>query len=127
MDKDPGRSKGLVLVVEDEPLVRMFAIHFVEDAGFEVVEAADADQAVAILEARSDIRIMFTDIDMPGSMDGMKLARAVRDRWPPIEIIIVSGHRRPVDDELPARAVFFPKPYDVDAVTAELNRMAALL
>lgn len=127
MDKDPGRSKGLVLVVEDEPLVRMFAIHFVEDAGFEVVEAADADQAVAILEARSDLQIMFTDIDMPGSMDGMKLARAVRDRWPPIEIIIVSGHRRPVDDDLPARAVFFPKPYDVDAVTAELNRMAALL
>lgn len=126
MSKDVGRSKGLVLVVEDEALVRMFAVDFVEDAGFDVVEAANANQAVAILEARSDIRIVFTDIDMPGSMDGMKLARAVRDRWPPIEIIIVSGHKRPVDDDLPARAVFFPKPYDVDAVTAELNRMATL-
>ena len=127
MGKDLGRSKGLVLVVEDEPLVRMFAVDFVEDAGFDVVEAADANQAVAILEARNDIRIVFTDIDMPGSMDGLRFARAVRDRWPPIEIIIVSGHERPVDSDLPARAVFFPKPYDVDAVTAELIRMAALL
>ncbi|MDR6819962.1 CheY-like chemotaxis protein [Neorhizobium sp. 2083] len=125
MGRDPLRSKGLVLVVEDEPLVRMFAVAFVEDAGFDVVEAADANQAVAILEARTDIRIVFTDIDMPGSIDGMKLARAVRDRWPPIEIIIVSGQRRPVDSELPARAVFFAKPYDVDAVTTELDRMAA--
>ncbi len=78
-------GKGLVLVVEDEALVRMFAVDFVEDAGFDVVEAADANQAVAILEARTDIGIVFTDIDVPGSMDGMKLARAVRDRWPPIE------------------------------------------
>lgn len=127
MGKDLGPSKGLVLVVEDEPQVRMFAVDFVEDAGFDVVEAADANQAVAILEARTDIRIVFTDIDMPGGMDGMELARAVRDRWPPIGIIIVSGLKRSVDDDLPARAVFFPKPYDVDAVTAELNRMAALL
>src|SRR4051812_49232020 len=106
MGQDLGRSKGIVLVVEDEPLVRMFAVDFVQDAGFEVVEAADANQAVAILEARTDVGIVFTDVDMPGSMDGMKLARAVRDRWPPIEIIIVSGHKRPVDDDLPARAVF---------------------
>lgn len=127
MGKDLGRSKGVVLVVEDEPLVRMFAVDFVEDAGFDVVEAADANEAVAILEARTDIRILFTDIDMPGSMDGMKLARAVRDRWPPIEIIIVSGHKRPGDDDLPARAVFYSKPYNIDAVTAELHRMAGLL
>jgi CheY-like chemotaxis protein len=127
MGKDLGRSNGLVLVVEDEPLVRMFAVDFVEDAGFDVLEAADANQAVAILEARTDIRVVFTDIDMPGGMDGMKLARAVRDRWPPIEIIIVSGHKRPVAGDLPARAVFFPKPYDVDAVTAELHRMATSL
>ncbi|KKZ84146.1 response regulator [Rhizobium phaseoli] len=121
-----GSGWEMVLVVEDEPLVRMFAVDFVEDAGFDVVEAADANQAVAILEARTDIRIVFTDIDMPGSMEGRKLARAVRDRWPPIGIIIVSRHKRPVDDDLPARPVFFPKPYDVDAVTAELDRMAAL-
>lgn len=125
MGRDPVLSKGLVLVVEDEPLVRMFAVAFVEDAGFGVLEAADANQAVAILETRTDIRVVFTDIDMPGSIDGMKLARAVRDRWPPIEIIIVSGQKRPLDSDLPARAVFFAKPYDVDAVTVELDRMAA--
>ena len=101
------------------------AIDFMEEAGFEVVEATNADEAVAILEARSDIRIVFTDIDMPGSMDGMKLAAAVRDRWPPVEIIVVSGHKRHIDILLPERAVFFPKPYDIDAVTATLNRMVA--
>ncbi|GGG22721.1 MULTISPECIES: response regulator [Rhizobium] len=127
MANGPVRNKGFVLVVEDEPLVRMFAVAFVEDAGFDVVEASDANQAIAILEARADIRIVFTDIDMPGSMDGMKLARAVRDRWPSIEIIIVSGHKRPVDSDLRTRAVFFSKPYDVGAVTVELNRMATLL
>ena len=101
-------------------------MEFIEDAGFEVVEAADADAAIAILEAHSDIRIVFTDIDMPGSMDGMKLAAAVRDRWPPIEIIIVSGHRRHIDLtlEMPARCVFFSKPYDVEVVTATLHAMA---
>jgi len=106
MGPDRARSKGIVLVVEDEPLLRLLAVDLVEEAGFEAVEAVDADQAVAILEPRNDIRIVFTDIDMPGSMDGMKLAAAVRDRWPPIEIIIVSGHRRPMDRDLPAGRYF---------------------
>ena len=119
--------KTTVLVVEDEPLIRILAVEFIEEAGFEVVEAENADEAVQILESRPDIRIVFTDIDMPGSMDGIKLAAAVRDRWPPIEIIVVSGHKRHVDIALPERAVFFPKPYDIDRVTATLHRMAATL
>jgi DNA-binding NtrC family response regulator len=118
-------KKVIVLVVEDEPLLRMLAADFLQEAGFEVVEAADADVAVAILETRTDIRIVFTDVDMPGSMDGMKLAAAVRDRWPPIEIVIVSGHKRPIDITLPPRSEFFQKPYDIDAVTATIRRMAA--
>lgn len=118
-------KKQIVLVVEDEPLLRMMAIDLVEDAGFEAIEAADADEAVRILEARADIRIVFTDIDMPGSMNGMRLAAAVRDRWPPIEIIIVSGHVRLSDIDLPDRSVFFSKPYDWQKVTAMLHRMAA--
>lgn len=118
-------KRPIVLVVEDEPLLRMMAVDLVEDAGFEAVEAADADEAVRILETRLDIHIIFTDIDMPGSIDGMMLAAAVRDRWPPIEIIIVSGHRRLDDVELPARSIFFSKPYDVSKVTAALQRMAA--
>jgi CheY-like chemotaxis protein len=118
-------EKAIVLVVEDQPLLRMLAVDFIEEAGFEVVEADNADVAIRILETRTDIRIVFTDIDMPGSMDGMKLAAAVRDRWPPIEIIIVSGHKRHIDIQLPARAVFFSKPYDIDAVTATLHQMAS--
>ena len=114
-----------VLVVEDEPLLRMMAVDVVEDAGFEAIEAANADEAVNILEGRDDISIIFTDIDMPGTMDGMKLAAAARDRWPPIRIIITSGHRVVPEANLPDGAVFFAKPYDIDKVTAQLRRMAA--
>ncbi|WP_037076456.1 response regulator [Neorhizobium vignae] len=117
-------KRQVVLVVEDEPLLRMMAMDLVEDAGFEAVEAADADEAVTILETRTDIRIVFTDIDMPGSMNGMKLAAAVRDRWPPIEIIIVSGQVRLDEGDLPERSVFFSKPYDWQKVTATLHQMA---
>ena len=109
-----------VLVVEDEPLQRMMAVDLVEEAGFEAIEAADADEAVRILEARADIRIVFTDIDMPGSMDGMMLAAAIRDRWPPIEIIITSGHIREQEVEMPVRGVFFPKPYDIRRLSQQL-------
>ena len=81
-----------MLIVEDEFLLRIDAVDMIADAGFEVVEAGNADQAIEILEARRDITVVFTDIQMPGSMDGLKLARAVRGRWPPIKIIATSGH-----------------------------------
>jgi CheY-like chemotaxis protein len=117
--------KLIVLVVEDDPLLRMMAADLVEEAGFEALEAGDADEAVRILETRTDVRIVFTDIDMPGSMNGMLLAAAVRDRWPPIEIILTSGHFNPKGLTLPERSVFFAKPYDITKVTATLQRMAA--
>lgn len=98
-----------VLVVEDEFLVRQVLQIELEDAGYEVILADSADAAIAILEARSDIHLVFTDIDMPGSMDGLKLAACVRDRWPPIHIIITTGKARP--REIPANALFIPKPY----------------
>src|SRR5207244_3272987 len=86
------KSKGpVVLIVEDEFLLRMDAVDMIAAAGFEAVEAANADQAIKILEARRDITVVFTDIQMPGSMDGLKLARAVRGRWPPIKIVATSG------------------------------------
>ena len=84
--------RPVVLIVEDEFLLRMDAVDMIAGAGFEVVEAANADQAIEILEARRDITVVFTDIQMPGSMDGLKLARAVRGRWPPIKIVATSGH-----------------------------------
>jgi CheY-like chemotaxis protein len=114
-------ERQVVLVVEDEPLQRMMAVDLVEDAGFKAIEAADADEAVRILESRADIRIILSDIDMPGSMDGMMLAATVRDRWPPIEIILVSGHIRQKEVELPDRGVFFSKPYDTTRLVRTLQ------
>lgn len=113
-----------VLVVEDEPLLRLMALDLVEDAGFQPVEARNADEAIAILEGRTDIHIVFTDVDMPGSMDGLRLAAAIRDRWPPIEIIITSGHIRLDDSSIPANTVFFPKPYDHAEVANTMMWMA---
>src|SRR5215208_997359 len=80
-----------VLVVEDEMVLRMRAVDIVEDAGFKAVEAVNADEALSILESRSDISLLFSDIQMPGTMDGLKLAHAVHDRWPSIKIILVPG------------------------------------
>jgi CheY-like chemotaxis protein len=98
-----------VLVVEDEVMIREFVAEELNDAGFTVVIATNADHAISILENRLDIHLVFTDIDMPGSMDGLKLAAAVRDRWPPVHIIITTGKVRPF--EIPANALFMPKPY----------------
>jgi CheY-like chemotaxis protein len=115
LDVPTGRVEmPTVLVVEDETLIRELVAEELEDAGYTVVIANDADQAIAILEARQDIRLVFTDIDMPGSMNGLKLAAAVRDRWPPVHIIITSGKLRPL--EIPANALFIPKPYVVAAM-----------
>ena len=111
----------VVLVVEDEPIIRLGAVDLIESAGFEVIEARDADHAIEILNARRDIRIVVTDIEMPGSMDGLKLAAAIRDRWPPIEIIVTSGKVRPSDDALPARGVFIPKPYNENNLVRALR------
>ena len=121
----PPKAHAVVLVVEDEPILRMMAVDVVEDAGFEVVEAVDADHAVLLLEERPDIRIVFTDIDMPHGIDGMKLASMIRDRWPPIEIIITSGKMKPRPEDMPARGVFFSKPYKPAEIAAELRRMAS--
>jgi CheY-like chemotaxis protein len=101
----------VVLLVEDETLIRLDAVDMIAAAGYEVLEAANADQAVKILEARADISILFTDIQMPGSIDGLKLAHAVRHRWPPIKIVTSSGHVKLTLDELPEGARFLPKPY----------------
>src|SRR5712672_4558619 len=113
----------VVLVVEDEMLLRLRAVDMVEDAGFTSVEAVNADQAIAILESRSDIDLLFTDIQMPGSMDGLKLAHAVHDRWPSIKIILVSGQVKPSDAERPADSRFFGKPLAVVQMIAELQAM----
>ncbi len=115
-------EKPVVLVVEDEALIRISALHMIEDAGFAVVEASHADEAIGILQNRADIRAVFTDIKMPGSMDGWRLARAIRGRWPPIHLILASA-LVPELSELPANGLFIRKPYTAEQVTAALYEL----
>jgi CheY-like chemotaxis protein len=115
-------KRPVVLVVEDEFLLRMDAADMIAAAGFDVVEAADADAAIEVLEKRDDIAVIFTDIQMPGSMDGLKLARAVRGRWPPIKIIATSGVRIGETD-LPEGGRFLPKPYSSAEITGILRQL----
>ena len=112
-----------VLVVEDEMMLRMRAVDIVEDAGFTPLEAVNADDALAILEARSDIELLFTDIQMPGSMDGLKLAYAVRERWPSIKIILVSGQLKLSKIDIPADSRFFGKPLEPTEMITEMQDM----
>jgi CheY-like chemotaxis protein len=109
MTYPPGKT--VVLVVEDEALVRMDAVDMMEEFGFDVLEASNSDEAIRLLEGRLDISVIFTDINMPGSMNGLKLAQAVRGRWPPIKIIVTSGRFKIVEGDLPNGGSFLPKPY----------------
>jgi CheY-like chemotaxis protein len=119
-------DRPVVLVVEDEFLLRMDAVDMIASAGFEVVEAANADEAIEILESRRDITVVFTDIQMPGSMDGLKLAQAVRGRWPPIKIVATSGHANVAESDLPEGGRFLPKPYSPVQVTGVLHELTRI-
>ena len=117
-------SKGpVVLIVEDELLLRMNAVDMIKSAGFEVVEAENADEAIEILEIRRDITVVFTDIQMPGSMDGLKLARAVRGRWPPIKIVATSGLVDVGEKDLPEGGRFLAKPYRSEDLAEMLREL----
>jgi CheY-like chemotaxis protein len=120
---DHSAVPAVVLVVEDEMLLRMRAVDMVEDAGYTSVEAVDADEAVAILESRSDIALLLTDIQMPGSMDGLGLAHAVCKRWPPIKIILVSGQLKLPNIDIPANSRFFGKPLEAKVMIAQMRYM----
>ncbi len=111
-----------VLVVEDEALIRFDAIDMIEDEGFDVYDATNAEKALALLENHDDIGILFTDIDMPGDIDGLDLARIVRKRWPHIAIIVVSGHAHLADGEMPKGSAFYSKPYLRASILDALRR-----
>jgi CheY-like chemotaxis protein len=115
--------RPVVLVVEDELLLRMDAVDMIRAAGFEVIDAGTADEAIEILEARTDITVVFTDIQMPGSMDGLKLAKAVRGRWPPIKIIATSGRVHVAETDLPEGGRFLPKPYSPLEIAGVLREL----
>ncbi|MFK0335323.1 response regulator [Rhizobium sp. 2MFCol3.1] len=120
---DISKDVAIVLVVEDEPLLRLAGIDLIEAAGYQAVAASDATEAVAILESRNDIRIVFTDVDMPRGVDGMRLAAIIRDRWPPIKVIVVSGHVEDPGDVIPAETVFFSKPYREEQIVETIRQM----
>ena len=119
-------KRPVVLIVEDEFLLRMHAVDMIQAAGFEVVEAADADQAIDILETRPDITVVFTDIQMPGSMDGLKLAQAIRGRWPPIKIVATSGRVNVAEADLPEGGRFLPKPYSPQQIAGVLRELIGM-
>jgi CheY-like chemotaxis protein len=104
-------ARPVILIVEDDTMLRMDAVAMIEAEGFQAIEATNADDAITLLETRADIAVIFTDIQMPGSMDGLKLAAAVNDRWPPIKIIATSGLARVSTSDLPEGGRFIPKPY----------------
>lgn len=124
MISEPDGGRPVVLAVEDDLMLLMDAVMSLEEAGFVVIGAQDADCAIQILESRADIEIVFTDIEMPGSMDGMRLAAVIRDRWPPVHLLVASGRLAPQADKLPADAQFFSKPYDVVAIGAAMRALA---
>ncbi len=111
-----------VLVVEDEPLLLLDDMCLFEDDGFEAVPAANAAEAICILEERQDIKVVITDIGMPGSMDGLALCASIHDRWPSIDVIIISGRNAPAAEDMPARALFLSKPYEVKQLLSALHQ-----
>jgi CheY-like chemotaxis protein len=114
-------GKPVVLIVEDEFLSRMSAAEMISGGGFDVVEVENADQAIEILQKRADIKIVFTDIRLPGSMDGLKFARYVRGKWPPIKIIATSAHLAVTQNDLPDGGMFVPKPYTSNRIINALR------
>jgi CheY-like chemotaxis protein len=114
-------TKPVVLIVECEALIRISAVHIVEDAGFSVLEACNADDAIRLLESRSEIRAVLTGVNMPGSMDGLKLAHAIRGRWPPVHLIVTSG--LDVRDRLPINSRFIRKPYSAEHIRIALSEL----
>lgn len=118
--------KPIILVVEDHPIIRLNAVELFIHAGFGAIGARDADEALQILEARLDIRLVFTDVEMPGTMDGIKLAHCIRARWPQVYLIVASGRRMVEQDELPPATKFFAKPYDDRSILAEINNVLSV-
>lgn len=115
--------KTKVLLVDDEPIIRAVGTDALEEAGFEVIEAKDADDAVRILEMLGEVHVLFTDIRMPGSMNGLELARLVHERWPAMKILVTSGDTWPTTTQLPDDGHFLAKPYRMDALQNEVSSL----
>lgn len=115
--------KAVILIVEDNAVIRMGAVDLVVHAGYEALEASNAEDAIRLLEARTDIVLVFTDVGMPGTMDGIKLAHYIRNRWPPVKLIVASGRSIVEQSRLPEGTHFFPKPYNDGTIVEQIRRM----
>ncbi|KGE00692.1 response regulator [Rhizobium sp. YS-1r] len=116
-------QRAVVLIVEDEPLIRFTTLDALEDVGHTVLEAGNADEAMVLFRNRSDINIVFTDVDMAGSMDGIQLARRVRAIRPSVGIIITSGVVNLDPMLLPANTLFLPKPYQHEKLLSSIHEL----
>ena len=114
----------LVLVVDDEAVLRFLAADTLEENGFRVVEAENAEEALRVLAERSDVRVLFTDVNMPGALDGLDLVREVHARWPAIKLVVTSGRLRLSDGEIPDAGRFVAKPYSPDTLVEEIREAA---
>lgn len=123
--RNPESQCVAVLVVEDEHLIRMDTASFLETAGFVVFEAANAADAIRSLELHDEIRLIFTDVNMPGSMDGLALANYVRGRWPPVKIIVTSGYVKVGANDLPPGVPFIEKPYHPKQIAHKMKELMA--
>jgi|SRR5579863_754274 len=119
------RIVPVILVVEDEALVRLAAVDMLEDAGFQMIEAANSDEALKLLAADFNVQLLFTDINMPGTIDGLALAWQVHDRWPHIGIMVASAQRAPQPEEIPAGSRFEQKPYSLDTVVRHARELTS--
>jgi CheY-like chemotaxis protein len=120
----PGPDPIVIIVTEDESALRMLATEVLAEAGYTVVEAARADDALAIIKSRL-VDLLFTDVQMPGSMDGLELARYVRRHWPRVVVLIASGNSKPASTELPDGSRFLRKPYSTNQLLADVRELAA--
>jgi len=124
MSNVPTAPPSVVLVVEDEALLRLHAADLLEDAGFKVVEAENAADALQVMRTRPDVRVLFTDVQMPGPLDGMDLARKVHQHWPNVLLLITSGNMRPATADIPDHGHFLAKPYRAKEVIGEIDALA---
>lgn len=117
------QRQATVLIVDDEHLIRILGCDTLEQGGYQVLEAANAAEALQCLEHGAEVLVLFTDVNMPGPLDGLGLARLVNDRWPQVKILVTSGQVRPEPSELPEKGLFLSKPYRAEELLAMLREL----
>lgn len=113
-----------VLIVDDEDLVRLVGSDILQDGGYRVLEASNAAEALERLEGAGEVRVLFTDVNMPGTPDGLGLAKLVKERWPSVRILVASGNVQPRPEDLPVDGLFLSKPYRAEELLALMRTLS---